>query len=345
MVASKRCSFSGVGVLFHTHYPRFRGAPFCSFSRPPTHRPSVDSGLWVGDYKNALEKARACADQLSGEALSDYRAWWYYLAGSSAALSAARDNSVHLRDTATELFNMACKAAPTLTWFREAVRFTDFAISNEPAEDPLLLVVSEAIEKRIQEVGISGARFERETQDMIARLDGTEATPFEQGLEQLGHWLGVDAVRPSGTGVPDGVWSFAGETVVAFEAKSNEQPTGPISLSTAREARGHINWVQSHMQGNGSTPVSTVVISDRMTIAADALPNAEELFVVNLAYLRQLARKVVDTVRALKAQASGINNEDFRREIAERLRENQLDPATIRTALLAFPLSQYPVGN
>ena len=301
--------------------------------------------LWVGDYESALEKARACSDRLGGDDLADYRAWWYYLAGSSAALSAARDNSAHLRDTASELFSWACKSAPRLTWFREAVRFTDFEITNEPVEDPLLLVVSEAIEKRIQELGVSGARFEHEAQDMIDKLDGSESTPFEQGLEQLGQWLGVNPVRPPGTGVPDGVWSFAGETVIAFEAKSNEQPQGPISLRTARQAQGHINWVGSNMQGNGSTPISTVIISDRTTVASDALPNTEALFVVNLAYLRRLGRRVVDTVRSLRSQTSGINNEDFRRVIAERLKANQLDPISIRSSLLSAPLSEYPVNH
>ena len=46
--------------------------------------------MWVGDYQRALEKAQACASRLSGNALADYRAWWYYLAGSAAALSWAK---------------------------------------------------------------------------------------------------------------------------------------------------------------------------------------------------------------------------------------------------------------
>ena len=45
VVASIGCSFSGVGFLFQTHYPRFRGAPFRPFRIPLTPTPSVDSGL------------------------------------------------------------------------------------------------------------------------------------------------------------------------------------------------------------------------------------------------------------------------------------------------------------
>ena len=36
------CSLLPGGFLFQNHYPRFRGAPFCFFSRPPTRRRSVD---------------------------------------------------------------------------------------------------------------------------------------------------------------------------------------------------------------------------------------------------------------------------------------------------------------
>ena len=38
-------SFSGTGLLFQNHYPRFRGAPSCHFRTLTRRRPSVDSGL------------------------------------------------------------------------------------------------------------------------------------------------------------------------------------------------------------------------------------------------------------------------------------------------------------
>ena len=301
--------------------------------------------MWVGDYQRALEKARSCADRLSGPDLADYRAWWYYLAGSAAALSIARDNATHLRDTVGELFDRACAASPRATWFRETARLAGFEDPEKIVDDHLLLTAAEAIETRIQQVGVAGAGFEKNAQTMIEQLDSADATPFEQGLEQLGFWLGVGAVRPSGQGVPDSVWSFGQETVVAFEAKSDEQPTAPVSLSTAREAQGHIKWVESNMHFSSSTPVSTVVISDRTTVAAEALPNAEALFVANLTYIRQLGRRIASTVRSLRTQASSTSNEEFRRVIAERLKAEELDPKSIQAALKCNPLNEFPVNN
>ena len=301
--------------------------------------------MWVGDYQRALEKARSCADRLSGPALADYRAWWYYLAGSAAALSIERDNATHLRGAVRELFDRACAASPRATWFREITRLVGFDDTEQEDEDLLLIVASEAVERRLQQVGIAGAGFETESQAMIDLLDGADAKTFEQGLERLGLWLGVGAIRPSGPGVPDGVWSFGEEAVLAFEAKSDEQPTGPVSLSTAREAQGHIKWVESNMHFSGSAQVSTVVISDRKSVAAEALPNTEALFVVNLTYIRQLGRRIASTARSLRTQASSTSNEDFRRVIAERLKAEKLDPRSIQAALQWNPLNEYPVNS
>ena len=53
----------------------------------------------------------------------------------------------------------------------------------------------------------------------------------------------------------------------------------------------------------------------------------------------------MSTMRALRSQASETSNEDFRRIIAERLRDDKLDPRNILAALLHDPLSSLPAGN
>ena len=299
--------------------------------------------IWVGDLQGALSKARACADRLSGDALADYRAWWYYIAGSAAALSVARDNSVHLREVTRDMFDRACAASPRSTWFREASRLVGIEVTEQHVDDPKVLNASEAIERRLQDIGVAGAGFENEVQAVLDQLNDGDATWFEQGLEKLGYWLGLEAVRPKGNGVPDGVWSFPDGTVVAFEAKSNEQPTGPISLSTAREAQGHINWVKEFIQTSDSGSISTVIISNRGIVANEALPNAQGLFVVSLDFVRQLGEKVMPTIRALRAEASETSNDDFRRVVAERLKLEDLDPGSILSELHSRHLGDFPV--
>ena len=301
------------------------------------------TAMWVGNYQRALAKARACADRLSGDALDDYRAWWYYLAGSAAAISAARDGSTHLGNAADELYRRACAASPRSTWFREALRISGLELSESPIDDPMLLSASETIERRLQEVGVAGTAFESDVKDLLDNLDCSDATSFEQGVERLGYWLGVEPVRPNGTGVPDSVWTFPDQSVFVFEAKSNEQPTGPISLSTAREAQGHINWVKSNFQLSDSARVSGVVISDRTTVASDALPNTQGLLVVSLSSIRELGRRVVSTVRALRAESSEASSDGFRQAIADRMRDEYLDPNSVQDAFRKNPLTEFDV--
>lgn len=299
--------------------------------------------MWVGDHQTALQKARSCVDRLSGDALADYRAWWYYLAGTAAYLLATIDNQEHLIGTAHDQLRRACQASPKTTWFREAARATNFDVEDNQLDDDLLVCAAEAIERRIQQFGVVGVAFEDEVKKLIDLLDNAAASPFEQGLEKLGLWLGCNAVRPSGTGVPDGVWPFVGHSIVAFEAKSNEGQDGPVSLNTAREARGHINWVTSNLEASSHTSRFTVIISDRTTMAADAVPNSEDLYVVSLSDVRELARKVAATMRALRAQASDVRNESFRQVIAERLKDEGLDPRNILARLQSKPLGEFPI--
>ena len=302
--------------------------------------------MWVGDYQRALEKARSCADRLSGPALAHYRAWWYYLAGSAAALSIERDNATHLREAVRELFDRACAASPRATWFREITRLVGFDDTEQEDENLLLIVASEAVERRLQQVGIAGAGFETESQAMIDLLDGADAKTFEhKGWNDWDCGLGL---APFVQVVPvcQTVYGhLAKKQFWRLRRRADEQPRGPVSLSTAREAQGHIKWVESNMHFSGSAQVSTVVISDRTSVAAEALPNTEALFVVNLTYIRQLGRRIASTARSLRTQASSTSNEDFRRVIAERLKAEALDPRSIQAALQCNPLNEFPVNN
>ena len=309
------------------------------------HEIDYADAIWVGNYQRALEKARYCADYLNSRDLSDYRAWWYYLAGSAAALSLAREQSSHLSEVPRDMFERACRASPRSTWFREAAKLVNFNVSVDPIDDSQLLSAAEVIEKRIHQIGIAGAGFEREAQSLIALLDKDEATSFEQGIEKLGFWLGLTATRPQGQGAPDGVWTFSEGIVVAFEAKSEEGPVGSIALRTAREAQGHVNWVGSNLPGSDSTHVFTVIVSNRTSVTAEAVPNAQGLFVVSSVALRDLSRKVVSSIRALRAQASANINEDLRQVIAERLKNELLDPVNIQAQLFGSPLGGFPVES
>ena len=310
-------------------------------------RDEVDfaDAMWVGNYQRALEKARDCADRLAGPVLADYRAWWYYLAASAATLSAQRDHATHLRDTARDLFGRARAAAPRTSWFLEATRLANFQVDGQLVDDPLLLNAAEAVEKRIQQIGVAGAGFEAEAKSVVEQLGSDRHVAFEQGLERLGWWLGLDAFRPDGQGVPDGIWSFAGDAVVTLEAKSEEVTTGSISVNTARQARGHIEWVKSNMQELDTAPISSVIISDRTTVANEAMPHTTGLFVVSLTAVRELGQNVISTVRALRTEASETSNETFRRAVADRLKAEQLDPKSILARFQSSPLDAYPVQN
>jgi hypothetical protein len=299
--------------------------------------------MWQEDFETALEKARQCVDKLGGPDHAPYRAWWYYLAGCAAWASAKRANNSHLAEVARDMFKRAAAAAPAVTWFRELARIPMMQGNVEEPEDSLLLEAVENIENRLGELGVVGTRFEKEVAQILSLIEDDEATPFEQGLEQLGRLLGFDAIRPGKTGDPDGIWRISDHVIVAIEAKSNQSAGGPISLSDTRETQGHINWVRSNLSPAPNTEVFAIVVSPRSVISSDALPQCSSLYLVSCSEVRETAREVMNLIRGIRANATEEPSEGIRSLIGHRLREHDLDPCTLLQFFRRKSLSELPV--
>ena len=179
-----------------------------------------------------------------------------------------RSGDDHLAEVAVDMFRRAASAAPAVTWFGELGRSQLLKGQVEEAHDPLLTAAVENIEHRLSEVGVVGSRFEMAVAEFLELIDSDDPTPFEQGLEQLGGWLGFDATRPGDSGDPDGIWGLGDFVIVGIEAKSQQSEQGPISLDNARETQGHINWIRSNLNPPTETEVFGVIVSPRSSVTS-----------------------------------------------------------------------------
>ena len=257
--------------------------------------------------------------------------------------SATRSNNQQLADVAGDMFKRAAVAAPAVTWFGELGRSQGLIGNVEEADDPLLTVAVENIEVRLGEVGIIGTRFDKAATEFLGLIDTDDSTPFEQGLERLGGWLGFDARRPGDTGDPDGIWRLGDFVMVGLEAKSQQSDQGPISLDNARETQGHINWVRSNLNPTPETEVFGVIISPRMSVSSDALPQCESLFLVSRSEVRDMAREAIALIRGVRARATDESSDSLRTLIRTRLVESQLDPGSLLQTMKKCPLFELPV--
>ncbi|MBI4311383.1 MAG: DEAD/DEAH box helicase family protein [Chloroflexi bacterium] len=288
--------------------------------------------IWNESYEVALQKARECCDHLEGVKLAPYRAWWYYLAGNAAFLAERQTGKTQYGDVARELFGRASAAAPAIAWFRTLGQDRQIATGAESE------LTAEQIEKRLGEVGIIGSAFEEQMSDMLRLIDSNVPQSFHQGLELLGCWLGFGARRAQSAGEPDGVWWLGDTMILAFEAKTQESAEGPISLSWCRETQGHLAWVKTNLGPPASCPLNGVIISSRQRVSFDSRPVRENLYAIDPAAMRKLAREVCDAIRGLRAAATDRPSEEMREIISQRLAQLGLDPGSILRLISSVPI-------
>lgn len=288
--------------------------------------------MWNHDHLVAVEHARAVADQLSGEDLASYRSWWHYL-GASAALAGGASDLAHKQ------LQVAARIAPALTWLKGLVPATR---AEQGVGDPVLAHAAESLCKLMVTVGHYGPKFASARTSLQGRLSTNEPRPFELGLTELGRWLGFQASHPDGPGAPDSVWWISESIQLAFEAKTDEDSASAIGVNDARQAAGHLEWLDANLPVAGDdVRRAAVLISPRKRLATEAQAHARDCYYLHIDEFRALAFRVMDVVSAIRANATG----DLGRDagiVAHRLVMEQLDPAHVLGAVCRTPLRTLP---
>src|SRR5262249_10469128 len=83
-----------------------------------------------------------------------------------------------------------------------------------------------------------------------------------------------------------------------------------FSVSTCRQAQGHVRWLQSQPMMPGNAEVSAIVVSPRTVLAKEAVAHADGLFFVSVADIRALAATAVATLRSARSKAADLDVED-----------------------------------
>jgi hypothetical protein len=298
--------------------------------------------LWKDDYNAALTRAAGIVDQLSGDDLAGYRALWNYFAGCSAYRLGTLKNDDRLIHVAKNRFGRASKAVQGSSWF---ARLTFGLEEKEDATSRssfLNVSAAEFIEAYLIGVGLAGPKFERMLKENEGLIKDKDPGRFDRALSQLGRMAGFDAERPEGKAAPDSVWRIAGEYVLLFEAKSDETPNDEISISTCRQAQGHIAWLAARPFFTQNAKVISILVSPRKRIDKDAIPHSKGLFYVNIDEIRALHAEVAAFLREARSKLPDVESEQRRQLIQDALKESDLEPERLVARLTQRPLSHLP---
>jgi hypothetical protein len=294
--------------------------------------------LWREDFAAALEKAATIVDQLSGDDLAGYRALWYYFAGCAAFLQGSITNSDDLRRTAADRFYRASQASKAVSWF---ARLSHELIPKDIAESqpPIIsAVAAEAINHYLSDLGTVGPSFDRTIAESRENIQQTDHDKFESALTDIGRMLGFDAYKPTEDGAPDSVWSIGNEHVILFEAKSEESPSGEISIKTCRQAQGHQAWQQSRPFLSQNAEMTTVVVSPRTSIDDKAVAHANGLYYASPNQIQELFARAEACLRRIRSVIPGLHREQKYQIALDSLVEHNLTPDEVIALLRKTPL-------
>ena len=137
---------------------------------------------------------------------------------------------------------------------------------------------------------MAGPKFEKAVSELLGLIRQDDHDTFVHGLEMLGNLLGFVASRPKTQGAPDCIWQLSEWACVAFEAKSEESPGDAVSVSSARQAKGHHDWMKATLKLADNATVVVPLISPRSKVAREALPHATGVCFVPIEAIRALAQ-------------------------------------------------------
>jgi len=299
--------------------------------------------LWKEDYSQALVKATAIIDKLSGDELAGYRALWNYFAGCAAYQLGIVSKKKELAQTAADRFTRASQAVRTVSWFaRLAHQFG--AIPTEDSQSQYLTALAaESVNTYLTTLGTVGARFDKAMTQYESLIKDTDAKNFDRGLTELGKMLGFDAEKPEGDGVPDSIWRIGGEFVLLFESKSDETPKDKISVRTCRQAQGHLQWEKARPFFTQNAKLHSIVVTPRSVLDKAAAPHSGGLYYQPLDGILQLFREADACLRIIRSKSPDRETEQRLRLIQTELMQAKLIPEVVIKRLTSTRLSDLTV--
>lgn len=300
--------------------------------------------LWDKKFERAAQLASRVEEML--EKVKDaqtYRAWWLYLSGTTTWLQGKQTSDSTTLLKAKKQFARAADLCTGLTWFPELVHNIGASDLTSNPVDFESRRSCQLIYEKLKQLGFTGQKFENVLQEMLTRLGSTKSKEFELGLLTLGEFLGFTASRPTEEACPDGVWKHGSTFVISIEAKSDETPKDPVSYETIRQVSFQPNWIRKNLGVAEDTKIYSVLVTPRRTIKRQAHAEANDISVLHLDDVINLAQKLSASLRLVRAKGGAFAVDATITAIEESFRSDALLPSDICAKFRKKPLSSLKI--
>lgn len=284
---------------------------------------------WRGDFATALQHAQSAASALNHPTMTPYRAFWLSLAASWSTIARGANEPLTVA-----LVKDVGNATRRMSWRPE---FAKGIVETTP-DDALAVRAVNAVDWNLKRRG--SAKLERDLVELEGWIKGTEATPFELGIERLGTLLGFESKRPAAPSAPDGVWRDGSKSLMIWEAKTEELDSGPLSTTEIRQANSHANWIESNFGWPQSGQTVTLIVTEKTRIHSDAVGIAQDdLFLLSPSVVREITSEVVAIHRQLASELVGMSVDVGQERAARLLNTSRLTTPQLVDRLAVKPLN------
>lgn len=300
--------------------------------------------LWNQDYKSAVVAAQNVINNLSGKKdLDGYRGFWNYLASVASFLASKEYNMIEFTDKTNQFLVNASNCSKSIPWLRKLsqLNFANAEVINN--WDDELASNIERLDVVFTDVGVSSTtRFEKELKEIQEGLFHNDATKFEQAQLSLGKYLGFESIKDKRQGAPDPIWISNDKLCIVFEDHT-DKTNDTISISKARQAKAHKDWVNTNLSNAQSMDIYCVIVTSANTINKEAISFSKDVFYWQLEDFRNWANGAILTIRSCRT--SYISGSAMWREMAmEAFVKAKVDPKSVIERATRISLDTIPVS-
>jgi hypothetical protein len=276
--------------------------------------------VWNGDLVEALECCRNVLGGLGDPTLRGSRAMWNYFAGSIASQLAERGISGMAAHAAT-YYRAAASAVPTLSWLYGIGDAADLAVDGAVSIAESLQL--DGIEKSLLALGVMHSRkYDKVEAEIRAGIQTDDQ--FERSHRLLGELLGFSAGKIESSGSPDPWWRLGNSQIWVFEDHAGAKDTSRLSITKARQAATHENWIRAKLPGATSIPVTKVLITPVTRAESGAKIHLHDVKLWRLVDFRSWVEDALSTLRELRKTLAEAGDLEWRASAIGLLRERRL---------------------
>lgn len=291
--------------------------------------------LWRADYVGAYEHALEVLGKLKHANLKGLRAFWSYQAGVAALLEAR--HTPRYENIALDQFSAASNATD-ISWMRG---LRGGLISGGEVHGPSIndLFQAKRIASKFANLGVANnSKFNREVEICIEGLN--DLTKFEASQVKLGELLGFISENSEESAAPDPWWA-ARDVGIVFEDYAEAKPSSALSPTKAKQALGHINWLNENRPELADVNFQTIIVTPASKIHRGALPQIKNSFIWALDDYIAWCNQAIDALRKLKGSFKTEDDLVWLAQCVESLNKHNLSMETLLRSVSEKDISEH----